>query len=85
MIALPAGALFLQDLERQPRVDRVEVGERLVDHDQVGLVHQRGDELRLLLHAAAEVLDLLLPVLVQIEPLEPVGQLDVAPPIRTGP
>ena len=76
MMALPACALLLQDFERHPRVDRIEVGERLIHHDQVGVVQQRRDELRLLLHPAAEVLGLLLPVLVEVEPLQPVGQLD---------
>ena len=62
MMALPAWACSDEHVDGHPGVDRVEVGERLVDHDQVGLVDQGGDQLGLLLHAAAQVLDLLLPV-----------------------
>ncbi len=66
--------LFADDVFDQPRVDRIEPGERFVDHDQIRLVQQRGDDLRFLLHALAEFLNLLVAVIVQIEPLQPVGQ-----------
>jgi hypothetical protein len=56
--------LLADDVFHQPRVDRIEAGERLVDDDQVGIVQQRGDELRLLLHALAEFLYFLVAVIV---------------------
>jgi len=68
------GALLLDDVLDQARVDRVEPGEGLVHDDEVGLVHESRDNLRLLLHALAEVLHLLVAVVVQVEPLQPVGQ-----------
>ena len=74
MIVLPARRLLLDHILHQPCVDRVQPRERLVDHDQVWLVDQGRNDLGLLLHAFAQVLDALVPVLGQIETLQPIGQ-----------
>ena len=88
MMALPRRGLLGEHLDGHAGVDRVQVGERLVDHDQVGLVHEGGDQLRLLLHAAAQVLDLLLAVAPEVQPLEPrlqsAGSLRLGQPFERG-
>ena len=51
--------------------DRVETGERLVEDEQVGLVHERGGELDALLVAVRELLDGRRGAVAEAEPLEP--------------
>ena len=58
--------------ELAPR-DRVDAGGRLVEQQQVGLVHQGGREHQLLLHAAGEVLGLPLGELGEPHPFEQAG------------
>ena len=52
--------------------ERVEPGERLVEDEQLRLVQQRGRELRALLVAVRELLDLRIGAIGEAEPLEPV-------------
>ncbi len=68
------GHLLLDDLLDQPGVDGVESREGLVDDYEVGLVQQSGDDLGLLLHALAELLHLLAPVLIEVHAFEPGDQ-----------
>ncbi len=53
--AAPAVALLAHDALEHVGVDRVETLEGLVDDEQVGVVEDGGDELRLLVHAAREL------------------------------
>src|SRR5660398_158934 len=74
-LGIPARRLlFLQNLLDQPSVDRVQTGEGLVHDDEVRLVQQCGDNLRLLLHALGELLNLLIPMLPEVQALQPVRQ-----------
>ena len=83
----PLGLLG-EHLDSHAGIDRVQVGERLIDYDQVGLVYEGGDQLGLLLHAAAQVLDLLLAIAPEIqafEPLlQPVGSFRLGQPLERG-
>ena len=51
--------------------DRVEAGERLVEDEQLGVVHERGRELHALLVAERELLHAVARALGQPEPLDP--------------
>jgi hypothetical protein len=53
-IALP-WSLSSSSVAPPARVHRIEAAERLVHHDEAGVVQQRGDELDLLLHAFGEL------------------------------
>src|SRR5262245_29567404 len=55
----------------QPRVDRVQSAERLVEHDQLRLVNDRGRELDLLLHALRQLARERLGARAQADALEP--------------
>ena len=48
-------------------VDRVQAAKRLVDDQNLRLVHQRGNDLRFLLHALAQLFYLLAPVRRQVK------------------
>ncbi len=80
-MALAGLALFLQDLLDQAGADRVQAGERLVDDDQIRLVQEGGDDLRLLLHALAQLLNLLVAMLGQLEPFQPAAQTAASHPL----
>ena len=64
--------------------DRVEPGERLVEHEQLGSVHERDAELDPLLVAERERLDAVPGALAEPEPLEPVvgGRARRRPAVR---
>ena len=51
--------------------DRVEAGERLVEHEQLRVVHERGRELHALLVAERERLHAVAGALGEAEPLDP--------------
>ena len=72
-----AGRLVAEHLRERAHRDRVEAGERLVEDEQLRLVHQRRRELRPLLVAVRELLDLRVGAVGETEPLQP-----VAPPRR---
>ena len=65
------GGVFGQHAAEHVDADRVEAGERLVEHEQLRLVHQRGGELDALLVAERELLDAVLGALGQAEALDP--------------
>jgi len=49
---------------------RIEAGGRLVEEDQGGSVHERGDDAETLLHAAGKVLDARVGTLLQVHPTQ---------------
>ena len=59
-----------QSLE-QVDIDGVQSGKGLIQEKQLGVVHDTGHELELLLHAAAEVPDLFLRPIAQLQSLQP--------------
>jgi hypothetical protein len=66
-----ARGLGAQDAGQHVGDDRVQPGERLVQHQQVRVVHERGGELHALLIALRELLDPGVGPLGQAEPLQP--------------
>ena len=66
--------------------DRVQAGERLVEDEQLGLVHQRGGELHALLVAERELLDAVAGALGQAEALDPAvrGRVRILDPVQRG-
>ena len=66
-------ALFAQQVLDHLCVDGVEAAERLIHDQQFGMMKQGGDDLGLLLHALAQLLDLLVFMSFQIESLEVPG------------
>ena len=66
-----ARRLAAENLGERLDRDRVEPGERLVEDEQLRLVQQRGGELRALLVAVRELLDLRVRAIREAEPLEP--------------
>ena len=67
-----AGRADLRDqVPDQHRVDRVEAGERLVEHAQLGVAQERGGELHLLAHTLAQALHVLIRGFSQTNTLEP--------------
>ena len=64
-------ALFENELLQQPAVDRVEPGERFVEHDEVRVVNHRRGELDLLLHPLRQLAGRRLGVGRQPDPFQP--------------
>ena len=67
-----AGGLVAEHPGERVHGDRVEAGERLVEDEQLGLVHERRRELGALLVAVRELLELRPGATLQAEPPEPV-------------
>ena len=67
----PVRAQVEQHLGEHVDADGVEAGERLVEHQQLGVVDQRGRELHALLVAERELLDAVAGALGEAEPLDP--------------
>ena len=65
-----AGGLLAQQVDHRVDRARVEAGERLVEDQCLGAVHQRGDDLDPLLVAEAELLDPVAGAVGEPEPLE---------------
>ena len=57
-------------------VDRVETRERLVENEQFGLMKHRNDKLNLLRHTLRQILDLLVPPLLDAEAHKPLTQTE---------
>src|SRR5512135_3247516 len=74
---LASGAKLEEEIPHQGDVDRVESGERLVEDQDLGVVHDACDELDLLLHALGELVDLLVEPGAELHLVEPA--LDPAP------
>ena len=66
----PVGQLA-QHAAHHVDADRVKAGERLVEHQHLGVVHERGRELDALLVAERELLGAVVGALAQPEPLDP--------------
>ena len=73
----PRRASPTSTLERASTATRVEAGERLVEHEHVGPVDQRADQLHPLLVAEREVLELVAGPVGEAELAEPAGGLAV--------
>ena len=69
-----AGRLAAEHLGERAHGERIEPGEGLVEHEQLGLVQQRRRELGALLVAVRELLDLRAGAIGETEPLEPRGR-----------
>ena len=65
MIALPSDRF--QHVLDHFGVNRVQGGEGFVNNHQIGIMHQRGNQLGFLLHPLAEFLDLLHACIIEIE------------------
>src|ERR671915_92814 len=66
-----AGGVVTEHGAEHVDADRVEPGERLVEHEQRGVVHERGGELDALLVTERELLDAVAGALGQAEALDP--------------
>ena len=80
-----AGRLAAEHLGERVHGDRVEPGERLVEHEQLRLVQQRRRELGALLVAVRELLDLRVGAVGETEPLEPAATPPRAPRASSSP
>ena len=69
-MATPLDAQLGDDVLHEPHVDRVQPAERLVEHDERGIVDERRGELDKLTEPTAQLADPLVPVLLQPETLE---------------
>ncbi len=77
----PGPGTFVDDLGHRRDADRVEAGERLVEHEQLRVVGQRYGQLDALLIAVRKLLDLRLRTVAETHPLEPArrGRIRIAP------
>ena len=66
--------LLTQHTGQQVADDRIEAGERLVEHEELGLMHERRRELHPLLVALRQLLDPRAGAVAETEPLEPTGR-----------
>ena len=84
----PSSASPLQHAAQHVDADRVEAGERLVEHEQLGAVHERRAELHALLVAERQRLDAIAGTVGDPEPLEParggLGRRGPRQPVQRG-
>ncbi|OPZ77538.1 MAG: hypothetical protein BWY79_01127 [Actinobacteria bacterium ADurb.Bin444] len=67
--------LLLDYVFHQTGIYGIEAGERFIDHQNIRSMQHRSNDLGLLLHTLAQLLDLLAFVLQQIHSLQPSGEL----------
>ncbi len=75
----PARRPLEQDLAEHVHPDRVEAGERLVEDQELGVVHQRGRELGALLVAVGQLVQTRPAAVTEAEPLEPAVGVGLCP------